>query len=253
MTLTAFAPIFEIFVGIGFTFFVITKVEGLLLSLLGVETRADEPIMATINSNIERIKEMVSVASRCNLGDLALEMFEHESELVSIKLKITQKRFRILHNARFYFLSVGFQSLAFLLFCGLEEYCNLPDNLGNNHQFYCSLFLVNVFFVLTNLLLLIFAFQHQKEEPIIWKVISVLGVLLVIVFIGILWKESSFEQYKNAIILFSVISIGLPFLLLLGRHEKFKYYLRNNDFDRQVEVLQIKITKMNRRLPNDSQ
>ncbi|MBC7773860.1 MAG: hypothetical protein H7246_00370 [Phycisphaerae bacterium] len=239
LSISGFSSIFEAFMAVGFAFYVLTKIDDFLSSTLGVESRTDQSITATINSNIELTKELIEESRTKNETDLALDISEHESSLINLKIEIEEERFRIIHNARFYFLLLGFHSLTMLVFCGMEDYCiNIyPDKYKK--CFYSALLFANIYFIIANILLTSFTFQHRKDEPIVGKILLSLSLLVIIIFTGIISKADLIPV--EILISISIISIGVPFVLILNRHAKFKYILRKGLFENRVQEIRTKI------------
>jgi hypothetical protein len=248
LSIADFSPVFEVFMGIGFAFFVLTKVDDFLYSMLGVEARTDEAIMATIDSNIELAEELITESRAKSEQDLALDLSEFENALVNLKLKIAEERFRVIHNARFYFLLLGFHALTMLIFCGLEDYCLKAFSTQYKACFYSALLFANIFFISANILLVYYIFQQKKDEPILWKSLLLLALLIIMIGIGVLFKLDFLPT--EMLIFISVISVGLPFILLLNRHARFKSNMRRHDFENKVEEIRTRIGRTKIRLNN---
>ena len=242
-----FASVFEVFMGIGFAFFVLTKIDDFLNSMLGVGANTDEAIMATIDSFVELTQELINEARAKDEGEIALDLSEHESDLVKLKIKIAEERFRIIYNSRFYFLLLGFHALTLLIFSGLEEYCIHPSS-EYKACFYSALLCANIFFILANILLIFFIFQNRRDEPIILKTLLLLAMLVICIGIGI-FAEFNFMPV-GMLIGMSILSIALPFALLLNRRAKFKYTMRKQDFEGQVEDIRYNIGRAKIKLNN---
>ncbi len=251
LPLANFSPVFEVFMGIGFAFFVLTKVDDFLNSMLGVEARPDMSITATIDINIELANKLINQAREKRELDIAMDISEHEAKLNDLKGEIEQERFRIIYNARYYFLLLGFHALTLLIFCGLEHYCiNVyPDRCKSS--FYGALLTANLYFLSTNFLLTWFVFQHNRNETILWKVLFCLMVLIVFIITGA-WVQIDILT-SEILIVFSIVSLGVPFVLLLNRHARYKYVLRNRAFENTVSEVYKKLLRIKIRLSDSNQ
>lgn len=245
LPLSDFSPIFEVFMGIGFAFYVLTRIDDFLHYILGVRQRADQSIVATIDVNIELTKTLAQEASDKQDSETVLDISDYENRLIDLKGEIEHGKNRILYNSRFYFLALGLHAFTLLIFCGLERYC-LITNADFKPGFYSAILFASVYFIVVYVCLTLWTFQESKDAPVMTKIFLLLAGLFIAVLVGVMAKMDIVPC--EALVIFGVVSQLAPFGLLMHRHNRFQRFIRISRFDQSVNEVSQKLLRIKIRL-----
>ena len=233
LNFSTFSPIYEVFMGIGFGLYVLTKFSEFLKEVFEINSKSGSTITESIESNLKLVKKVQKDLNKSGQAEKARELSREEVKLKNIKDKIESGRYRIVLNSRFYFLVLGFASFLFLCFCGIEEIC-----LHNFRESYLSVIIFSqIYITLCYIGLSLFIFQRDEDEPVFTKIILGLAGLVIFILLGISINISMNESMINLSVLYSLFITFLPFFLLLHRHDRFGRFIKRNGYDRESEEI----------------
>ena len=248
LTLSAFASIFEVFMGVGFAFYALSKIRYFVDEALEAKSGEDVTIHNNISSSKELLEELQKDLRKAGDHEKANALDDEDSKLLnSIKEEIENEKDRIIINSRYYFLFLGLFCLIVLYFCGFEEGCNVTSHKVN---LYLCLLSLTVAFIACNVFLHLVVFQKDRNHSVILKIFNIILIIFLWIAVTLIAAMSLenitvefLERLKLISIILACLVIFLPFLFLILRHNRLDYFLKNKNFRKQVERINDNIVK----------